>query len=105
MERILDRRDVWRQDKLDRLVRNNHHHCVARPVYGADVIKALTLPSKTCGGRGFNRGQGWKFCESMMTEKNPQKRAIYWKRTRSLAEALTSYEQRMRQLDDVLQRF
>ena len=43
---VLDRRDIWRQDKLDRLVRNNHLHCTLKPIYGADVLKALTLPSK-----------------------------------------------------------
>ena len=43
---VLDRRDIWRQDKLDRLVRNNHLHCNLKPIYGSDVLKALTLPTK-----------------------------------------------------------
>ncbi|EDO39324.1 predicted protein, partial [Nematostella vectensis] len=80
LSKIADRKSVYRRDKLQHIAALNTAHCAAQPVYGIDLVKAVTIVETI--GTGGN---------CVMPD--------------SLNELVKSPEQRICEMDEIINRF
>ena len=94
-------------EKLKRLARVNSHHTSLTPVYGPDLLHALTFTSNT-GGHA-SRGNHWlsaghAHCQCAHSQHNRNLPSYYWHETSHLANLLHTPDQYLTELKDTLDR-
>ncbi|XP_070205034.1 helicase domino-like isoform X4 [Littorina saxatilis] len=108
LESIHERRRVRRVEKLKRLARVNSHHCSLTPVYGPDLVQALTFTSDL-GAQKSDKHHwlcaGYTNCQCALSVHNKNLPRYYWHETSRLSNLIRTPDQLLVELKDVLDRF
>ncbi|RZF34391.1 hypothetical protein LSTR_LSTR008930 [Laodelphax striatellus] len=88
-----------RSEKLSSLAKINTRKCLAYPVYGEDLRATLSFVDQPAPADRRWSCTGYVNCLRAKTKPD------YWTDTDALSDALLSVEQRMRQLEDIINRF
>ncbi|XP_054722596.1 helicase domino-like [Uloborus diversus] len=105
LESLSLQREQERKSTLRSLARINNYRCAACPIYGADLVEAVTnisSPSKSDVNHSF-RGQGYVSCLS--AKLSTQKQEDYWSHTNFLSGLILSPEERVIELIEIIKRF
>uniref|UniRef100_W5M6I9 Snf2 related CREBBP activator protein n=1 Tax=Lepisosteus oculatus TaxID=7918 RepID=W5M6I9_LEPOC len=102
---LADRRKAQREARLSRILRVNEQHCSARPIYGQEVLRFLTVldrpsaPSPDAPGHWLS--SGYAHCLNAQSQAPDR----YWERSEALSRVIQTPEQRIEQLSNVIDRF
>ncbi|XP_069044099.1 helicase SRCAP isoform X2 [Lepisosteus oculatus] len=105
MSWLADRRKAQREARLSRILRVNEQHCSARPIYGQEVLRFLTVldrpsaPSPDAPGHWLS--SGYAHCLNAQSQAPDR----YWERSEALSRVIQTPEQRIEQLSNVIDRF
>jgi hypothetical protein len=102
-ESVYQRGQQRRQEKLKRLARLNTQHCSFTPVYGPDLVQALTFTCDLPGNRGNHwRSSGHAHCQCVHTPHNASSPKIFCSQTSYLEEMVRTPLQHLAHLQDTL---
>ncbi|MBN3315106.1 SRCAP Helicase, partial [Atractosteus spatula] len=99
---LADRRKAQREARLSRILRVNEQHCSARPIYGQEVLRFLTVldrpsaPSPDAPGHWLS--SGYAHCLNAQSQAPDR----YWERSEALSRVIQTPEQRIEQLSNVI---
>lgn len=113
-ESLEEKRKRQKEERLARLFRLNEQHCALAPVYGTEVLRLCSLfPPTThdpeaeaepkAPGGGW-RGAGYAHCYMAQMQRDPQRLAEYWQQAPALSRAILTPQQRIEQLEDIIER-
>lgn len=101
-----ERRRKRRKDKLSLISQLNYRRCRACPIYGSDLIEAVTVIGNGDGPYSLTKGPEWRgrgLVHCLQTiSKNSH---LYWHQTTSLGEIVNTPESCLRMLKDTTDRF
>lgn len=99
----MEMRRQHRKERLERLSRFNTRRCEACPIYGSDLIKAVTVVDDT-NSKGLPwRGMGYVHCLNAVHLRSHPKH--YWNQTQELANLVYTPESLIQRLRDILTRY
>ncbi|XP_069507730.1 helicase SRCAP isoform X2 [Ambystoma mexicanum] len=106
LESLEKKRKRQKQDRLDRLFRINERHCGLSPVYGTEILQLCNLSSgMACKRRDGWWGVGYAHCFAAQVLSEFKNVDVFWQVTGALRQALLGPQQRMEQLEHLLDRF
>lgn len=96
-----------RDSKLDFLIRVNENHCGAKPMYGQEVLDFLTfLPGLRPSPAALNpQGEWGRSGHSSCLLAQQQKECDYWVWSRTVRRAISSIEERLELLSEIIDRW
>ncbi|KAF8768478.1 Helicase domino like protein [Argiope bruennichi] len=105
LESLVQAREQQRKECLKTLAKINNRRCGACPIYGRDLVEAVTIvhslkhPSTGCPWQG----RGYVNCLNAIPAKvNP---SLYWDYTETLSNIIKTPEDRVAELTDIINRF
>ncbi|XP_066579352.1 helicase SRCAP isoform X2 [Amia ocellicauda] len=101
MSWLADRRKAQREARLSRILRVNEQHCSARPIYGQEVLQFLTITPRPAAPCGQWQSSGYAHCLAAQSDAPDR----YWERSEALRRAIHTPEQRIQQLNTIIDRF
>ncbi|XP_028287461.1 helicase SRCAP isoform X2 [Parambassis ranga] len=107
MSWLADCHKQQRDSKLDFLIRVNENHCGAKPMYGQEVLDFLTfLPGLHPSPAALNpQGEWGRSGHSSCLLAQQQKECDYWVWSHTVRQAISSIEERLELLSEIIDRF
>ncbi|XP_066522462.1 helicase SRCAP isoform X2 [Hoplias malabaricus] len=106
MSWLADRRKAQRDGRISQIIRVNERHCIAKPVYGREVLDFLTFlpgPNPASARPNINRWNNLGYSSCLTAQS--QNESDYLEQSKTLREAIHNYEERLQLLSGVIDRF
>ncbi|XP_023242373.1 helicase domino-like, partial [Centruroides sculpturatus] len=105
MESLVEKRNERQKEKLERLGYINARRCVARPLYGLDLIKTVTVVNdiQPCSQSKPWHGMGYVNCYNAPYVQ--ERCSDYWYYTQALSSMIHTPESYLEELKDIITRY
>lgn len=103
---LADKHKQQRDSQLDFIIRVNEHRCAAKPMYGREVLDFLTfLPGpRPSPAAPSPQGEWGRSGQSSLLYAQWQNKYDHWFQSRAVREAVSSIEERLELLSDIVDR-
>ncbi|GFS95916.1 helicase domino [Nephila pilipes] len=105
LENLVQTKEQLRKDSLRTLAIINNRRCSACPIYGADLVEAVTIVNSL---KHSNVGSPWKgrgYVNCLNTIPAKENPALYWDHTETLSNIIKTPEYRVTELSGIINRF
>ncbi|XP_035206695.1 LOW QUALITY PROTEIN: helicase domino-like [Stegodyphus dumicola] len=105
LESLALAKEEARKENLRSLARINNRRCSACPIYGGDLVEAVTVINTL---KHANQGSPWygkgyiNCLNAISSERDP---SLYWYHTKTLSDMIKTPEDRIIELTDIINRF
>ncbi|GFY51188.1 helicase domino [Trichonephila inaurata madagascariensis] len=105
LENLVQTKEQQRKESLSILAKINNRRCSACPIYGSDLVEAVTIVNNLKHSKVGSpwKGRGYVNCLNAIPAKdNP---ALFWEHTSTLSNIIKTPEDRVAELTDIINRF
>ncbi|GFT29328.1 helicase domino [Trichonephila clavipes] len=105
LENLVQAKEQQRKESLRTLAKINNRRCSACPIYGTDLVEAVTIVNSLKHSKVGSpwKGRGYVNCLNAIPAKNNP--ALYWDHTSMLSDIIKTPEDRVTELTDIINRF
>ncbi|PRD25857.1 UNVERIFIED_CONTAM: dom, partial [Trichonephila clavipes] len=104
-ENLVQAKEQQRKESLRTLAKINNRRCSACPIYGTDLVEAVTIVNSLKHSKVGSpwKGRGYVNCLNAIPAKNNP--ALYWDHTSMLSDIIKTPEDRVTELTDIINRY